>query len=84
MKYDDEYDYYITLTSRQFSSLFPNIVKNKNDKYYYLENNVLKIITFTEGAYKVNNNHTNLQLKIPTKSINLVTDQSSAKCKIFF
>ena len=26
MKYDDEYDYYITLTSAHFSSLFPNII----------------------------------------------------------
>ena len=34
MKYDDEYDYYITLTSAQFSLLFPNIVKYKNEKFY--------------------------------------------------
>ena len=34
MKYDDEYDYYVTLTSMQCSSLFPNIVKYKNDKFY--------------------------------------------------
>ena len=60
MKYDDEYDHYITLTSAQFSLLFPNIVKNKNDKFYYLENDILKIITFTEGAYDVNNINTNL------------------------
>ena len=36
MRYDEEYNYYITLTSAQFSSLFPNIVKDKNDKFYYL------------------------------------------------
>ena len=35
MKYDDEYEYYITLTRAQFSSLFPNIVKHKNYKFYY-------------------------------------------------
>ena len=28
MKYDDEYDYYITLISSQLSSLFHNIVKD--------------------------------------------------------
>ena len=31
IKYDDKYDYYITFTLGQFSSLFPNIVKDKND-----------------------------------------------------
>ena len=34
MRYDDEYDYYVTLTSAQFSSLFPNIIKDKNDKFF--------------------------------------------------
>ena len=45
----------ITLTSAQFSSLFPNIIKDKNDKFYYndtiLENERRRVITFTEGAY---------------------------------
>ena len=36
IKYDDEYDYYITFTSAKFSSLFPNIVTETNDKFYYL------------------------------------------------
>ena len=40
MRYDDEYDYYITLIAGQMSSLFPNIVKDKNDKFYYLENDI--------------------------------------------
>ena len=31
MRYDNEYNYYVTLTSVQFSSLFPNIIKDKND-----------------------------------------------------
>ena len=53
MRYDDEYDYYVTLTSAQFSSLFPNIVKDKNDKFYYLENDILKTLTITEGAYEI-------------------------------
>ena len=35
VKYYDEYAYYSTLTSGQFSSLVPNIVKNKNNKFYY-------------------------------------------------
>ena len=83
IKYNDEYDYYITLTSGQFSSLFPNIVKDKNDKFYCLENDVLKIITFTKGAYEVTNINTNLQLTIPNESIKLVIDQGSARCKIF-
>ena len=47
MRYDDEYDYYVSLTSAQFSSLFPNIIKDKNDKFYYLENDVLKTLTIT-------------------------------------
>ena len=83
MRYDDEYDYYVTLTRAQFSSLFPNIVKDKNDKFFYLENDVLKTLTFIEGAYEVKDINANLQLKIPNESIKLVVDQGSAKCKIF-
>ena len=60
MRYDDEYDYYVTLTSAQFSSLFQNIVKDKNDKFYYLENDILKTLTFTEGAYEIKDINTNL------------------------
>ena len=84
MRYDDEYDYYVTLTSAQFSSLFPNIIKDKNDKFYYLENDVLKTWTITEGAYEVNNINAIIQQKIPNESIKLVIDQGSARCKIFF
>ena len=58
MKYDDEYNQYITLISGQFSSLFPNIVKDKNDKFYYSMIDIYqnydyidKVLTFTEGAY---------------------------------
>ena len=83
MRYDDEYDYYVTLTSVQFSSLFPNIVKDKNDKFYYLENNVLKTLTFTEGAYEVKDINANLQLKIQNESIKLVVDQGTGRCRIF-
>ena len=54
MRYDNVYDYYITRTSAQFSSLFQNIVIDKNNKFYYLENDVLKTLTFTKGAYEVN------------------------------
>ena len=53
MKYEDENDYYVTLTSGQFNSLFVNIIKDKNDKFYYIENDEHKVITFTEGAYEV-------------------------------
>ena len=51
MKYDDKYDYYITLTSGQFSLLFPNIVNDKNDKFIYFKDMIQQIIKFTEGAY---------------------------------
>ena len=83
MRYDDEYDYYVTLTSMQCSSLFPNIVKDKNDKFYYLENDVLKTLTFTEGAYEIRDINTNLQFKIPNESIKLIVDQGTGRCKIF-
>ena len=42
LKYEDEYDYYVTLTSGQFSSLFPNIINDNNNRFYYLENDVPK------------------------------------------
>ena len=69
MKYHDEYDYYITLIFYQLSSLFPNVVKDKNDKFYYLENDILITLTFTERAYEVKDINVNLQLKLPNESI---------------
>ena len=83
MRYGDEYFYYITLISGQLSSFFPNIVKDKNDKFYYLENDILKTLTFTEGAYKVKDINVNLQLKLPNELIKLIVDQDTGRCKIF-
>ena len=83
MRYDDEYDYDVTLTTAQFSSLFPNIVKDKNDKFYYLENDVLQNLIFTEYAYEVNHIYAFIKQKVLNKSIKLVVNQGSARCKIF-
>ena len=70
MRYDDEYDYYITLISGQLSWLFPNVVKDKNDKFYYLENDILITLTFKEGAYEVKDINVNLQLKLSKNQTN--------------
>ena len=90
MKYEDEYDYYIILISGQLSSLFSNIVKDKNDKFYYLENDILKTLSFTECAYEVKDINVNLQIKLPNKSnetkldspIKLIVDQGTGRCRI--
>ena len=84
MKYEDENDYYFTLTSGQFSSLFPNIIKGKNDKFYYNETDVHKAITFTEGAHEVKDINAHIQFKVPNESIKLIVDQGSGRCKVFF
>ena len=83
MRYDNEYDYYVTLTSAHFSSLFPNIIKDKNDIFYYLENDVLKTLTITKGAYEGNRINAIIQQKVPNEYIKLVVDHSSARCKIY-
>ena len=83
MKYEDEYDYYVTLTSGQFSSLFHNIIKGKNDKFYYNKNDVHKEITFTDSAYEVKDINANIQFKVPNESIKLIVDQGSGRCKVF-
>ena len=49
----------------------------------YLENDILKTLTFTEGAYEVNNINAIIKQKILNESIKLVVDQGSARCKIF-
>ena len=63
----------ITLTSAQFSSLFPNIIKDKNDKFYYndtiLENERRRVITFTEGAYEVKDINAIIQQNVSNESI---------------
>ena len=63
--------------------LIISIVKDKNDKFYYLEHDILKTLTFTEGAYGVRDINANLQLKIPNESIKLIVDQGTGRCKIF-
>ena len=82
MKYNNEYNYYITLTSTQFSSLFPIIIKDKNNKFYYSIINIDqgyyyidKVITFTESAYEVNHINAIIEQIIPNKSIKLIEDQ---------
>ena len=69
MKYEDGYDYCVTLTSGQFSSLFPNIIKDKTDKFYYNKNDEHKVITSTEGAYEVKDLNAHIQFKVPNESI---------------
>ena len=83
MKYEDKYDYYVTLTSSQFSLLFPNIIKDIYYKFYHIENDVNKEITFTEGAYEVKDIKAHIQLKVPNESIKLIVDQGSGRCKVF-
>ena len=65
------------------SSLFSNIVKDKNDKFYFLENEMLNTLTFTENAYEVKDININLQLKLPNESIKLIVDKSTGRCRIF-
>ena len=79
MKYYNKYDNYITLTSAIICFIFPDIVKNKNTKFYYSwidinhSNDYLsKVIILTKNANKVNNITTNIQLKISTEFIKLV------------
>ena len=83
MRYDDEYDYYITLISGQLSSLFLNTIKDKNDKFYYLKYNILQTLTFTKGAYEVKDININLQLKLPNELIILIVNQGTSRCRIF-
>ena len=83
IKYEDEYVYYVTLTSGQFSSLFPNIIKDKNNKFYYIESDEHKVITFTEGAYEVKDINAHIQFKVLNQSIKLIVDQGSGRCKVF-
>ena len=83
IQYEDDYDYYVTLTSGQFSSLFPNIIKDINDKFNYIENGEPKVITFTEVAYEVKDINTQIQFNVPNEAIRLIVDQGSGRCKIF-
>ena len=64
--------------------MFPNIIKDINDKFYYIENGNPKVITFTEGAYEVKDINAQIQLTVPNEAIRLIVDQGSWRCKIFF
>ena len=83
VKYEDENDYYGSLTYGQFSSLFPNIIKDNNDKFYYIENNVHKKITFTKGAYEVKDINAHIQFKVSNESIKLIVIKVLIDAKYF-
>ena len=83
IEYEDKYDNYVTLTSGKFSSLYPNIIKDKNNKFYYMENDDHKVITFTKGAYEVKDINAHIQFNFRKESIKLIVDQGSGRCKVF-
>ena len=82
MRYYDKYDYFITVMSGQFSSLFPNIVKDKNEIFYYLKYDTLKTLTLTEHAYEDKNINAIIQQNLSNKAIKLIVYQCSARCKL--
>ena len=69
IKYEDKYQYYVIITSGQFSSLFPNIIKDNNDKFYYLENYILKAITINDGSSKEKDINAQINVKVSNESI---------------
>ena len=90
MKYDDN-DYYVSLIAAELNSLFPNIIKGKNDKFYYLQNNQEHVITFTEEAYEIEDLNAHLQMKLnpghntvlADECFKFMIDKGSGRCKIF-
>ena len=81
MKFDEDLDYMVSLISFEATSLFPNI-RNTNNKFYYIENNTPKSITFTDGAYDVVDINSIIQKKIPNESIKITLDISSGRSTI--
>ena len=83
-------DYYVSLISAELNSLFPNIIKDKNDKFYYTDSsNNSHIIKFTEGTYEIEDLNAHLQLSIPNDTqsgkipIKIILDKGSGRSKIF-
>ena len=46
-------------------------------------NDVLHIITFTEGAYEVKDINAQIQFNVPNEAIRLIVDHGSNRCKVF-
>ena len=90
LRYEDDLDYYVSLITAEYSSLFPNIIKDKNDKLYYsTPTNENKRLTFTEGAYEIENINEIIQKRIldysnPTgpAPIQITLNHGSGRCEI--
>ena len=62
IEYDDNFDYYVSITRFDCNSFFPNLTKD-NNKFYYSEpnSNVIKIIELENGAYEISDYNTIIQ-----------------------
>jgi hypothetical protein len=66
-KFNDSFDYYVSMIELQAASMFPNIIKDKNNIFTYSvpqvgqspSENIRRVIEFETGAYEVEdiNNH---------------------------
>ena len=83
-KFDNEYDYMVSLTEFDGSSLFPNIFEEKNSKFYYSESgsNEMKSISFVSGSYEVKHLQIPIKDKLGDNKITIELDQATGKSKI--
>ena len=80
MEFERDFDYYVSLISFEFSSLFLNISKDQNDTLYNIENGIEKTLTFASGAYEVEDINSFIQKNIPNESIKLSMEKGNGRC----
>src|SRR5579871_332947 len=83
MKYDEQFDYYVSLITAELSSFFPNIIEGKNNMFYYTSNNEEKVIQFNSGAYEIEHINQHIQDILRNDDIKIELDKGNGKSKIF-
>ena len=89
-KYNENFDYYVSLLRFEASSFFPNLTNQEssmpasraNNMFYFSEKGVDKTVKFETGAYDVEEYSKILQEYIPENSITIELLKGNGKCLI--
>jgi hypothetical protein len=91
-KFNNSYDFYVSMIELQAASMFPNIIKEKNNIFTYSvgvaqnelasANNIRRVIEFETGAYEVEDINKHIQDNIGNDHITIELDKGTGKSKI--
>jgi len=81
-KYDENFDYTVSLLSAECSSMFPNIIKDKNNLLHVSVQDQLDTLRFETGAYEIEDINRQIQDFLPNELVIIELDKATGKSKI--